>query len=172
MKFLKMGAILIASLLTSNAFAVDGYKEFKFGMTKADVKKAFKCNWYKEPSPDMDILACDKYPFSKKNTGIGLFFIDEKLERLALVIPGPIGNETGIIQGLMEKYKLSTPADLHKLQNPQPNDVIDAKWDNDTVIFRYIFDNLMNITMLLMYSSPDFDEKLIKSQKESSKSDL
>lgn len=172
MKLLKMGAFLVAGLMASNVFAVDGYKEFKFGMTKEQAKKAYKCNWYKDPTPDMDILACDKYPFSKKKVPIGLIFIDEKLERVILVMDGPLGNEQGIIKGLNEKYSLSTPVDSHRLASLYPNDVIDTKWDEDTVIFRYVVDNLRNIQMLLMYSAADFDEKLIKSQQDSTKSDL
>lgn len=160
MKLLK--SVLLASIatLSFNTFAVDGYQKAKFGMSEQEVKKLYKCNWQKD---DDNGIYCENFKLGSLNTEAWFYFIDNKFERAAFLIPDE--SIEGVTQAIQSKYRLSTPLP-NEATNPQPNQMYDAGFDHDTVFIRFAYENDMSVSTLLIYSSPEFDEKETNRQKQ------
>lgn len=152
MKRLKIGLLTALLSLSFSAFSVDGYQKAKFGMSEKEVKSLYKCAWEK----DDDGLYCANFKLGNLKTEAWFYFLDDKFERAAFLIPDD--NVEGVVQALKNKYKLSTPFP-NEAKNPQPNQMYDAGFDNDTVIFRVGYENDMTEYSVLIYTSPEFDAK-------------
>ena len=168
MKLLKALAVLSLATISSHSFAIDGFQNVKFGASKTEVRNAYqKCQWQK----DEDDLFCPNFTLGAiKDTGAYFYFIDDKFERIAINIPNV--NIDGIGQALSEKYILSSQPAQRELANPKPNNVYDFGFDKDTILIRYTYDNDMTEEIFLIYTTPDFNNKLQTKDAQSVKDQL
>lgn len=81
-------------------------------------------------------------------------------------------NIDGIGQALSEKYTLSSQPTQRELANPKPNNVYDFGFDKDTILIRYTYDNDMTEEIFLIYTTPDFNNKLQTKDAQSVKDQL
>ncbi|EPE64872.1 hypothetical protein AB6W78_10140 [Pasteurella multocida] len=72
---------------------------------------------------------------------------------------------------LSEKYPLSSelPDEVYK---PQPNKIYDMGFEEDTILLRFSYENDMEESVWLIYTTPDFNEKLSKQQANDVKDEL
>lgn len=159
MKIKLVGLIALLSLSFS-AFAVGGYQNAKFGISKQELKKIYHCNWQN----DEENLFCDDFKFGNLTTSAYFFFLDNKFERAAFEIPDDYVE--GLIDGLKKKYRLSSPLP-EEVNNPQPNQYYDLGFDDNTVIVRFSYENDMTESIFLMYSSDAYDNKSLQKQSDS-----
>ena len=94
--FKKLTTILVLSLISTVAFAIDGYKEFKFGASEKEIRNLLKCNYietgktlYSYMFPDIDEpekrikqIDCKEYRFLEKEGSVTFEFIDDQLKRI------------------------------------------------------------------------------------------
>lgn len=171
----KIAIILGLMISASSAYAVDGYKNIRFGSSIDDVKNAHVCSMkaYKVDTPGMDSIVCDDFKFSGKKTQAFAIFLNGKFERFAIVLRN---NDTdAVITGLKEKYgtpsSASSPDELQDAIKNGGN--IFIKFDNDTVVFQGSRDSeTLKDTGFLIYSTSDYDSKLASLKSKEFKEDL
>ncbi len=167
-------ALLVVGLIAQSAYAVDGYKDFKFGMSVPDVKKAAKISLTRvEQGDGVTLLQGRNFPFGGQNVEIGFFFIGSKLLRVAFEIPHDAG--IVILDALKEKY--GEPSSLSdektfKAVDTTPNTQAFIAFDDDTVVWKVVSDESSKQTALVIYTSPDYDKLLGQAQKKGVKDDL
>lgn len=168
-KMLKITVCLCFSLCFSfKAFAVDGYKNLKFGMSPDDVEKSHLCSWIDSYTdiPDVTGKECDDFSFVSDTTDMNLFFIENKLSRV-VIFTEPL-KAKGVIKSLVEQYgkptNNSSSAEEWKLLDTTPNSFATAYFDKNTVFVKITTDALMNQSALIYYTIPDYDTQMIKAQ--------
>ena len=172
---LSAAVLCFAGLFSSSAMAVDGYKNLKFGMSKKEVMASKMCSLVKSLSdhPNTEYYSCDDFLFGGKKTNAGVFFIDGKLMRVAIL--QSIDMVPGLMSQLSQKYG-ETESDYEKKDfdeiDTKPNKTLDINFDNKTVTLRLMSDENYNKRAVVMYSSSDFYNQLAKFQQESIKNDL
>lgn len=168
----KIGLFLSLGTITSTGFAVDGYKELKFGSTIEQVKKSKICQskWMNLPNEGLLTLGCTKFKFGKDLTYGYAFFIDKKLARISVIVPR--NKVLSVSEGMLEKYGPPSSQPENAPKEYIPNTNWDVGFDNDTVIYRLSIDAKGIDTTLLIYTTPDFDEKIKQKNKADIKDDL
>jgi hypothetical protein len=166
---------VIAMIATSQAMAVDGYKDMKFGMSKAEIIKMKPCAMYKgNGAPEgAESLECDDFKFGGKKVGAGFFFIDGKFERIGIMLDAD--KTLGVATSLRDKYgdpsSASTKKQLEAVDTtPGANAFI--AFDDDTIYLRMMTDEAMNQAAILIYTSKSYDDKLVKKHASSIDSDI
>jgi hypothetical protein len=171
-------SILIICLISiSDVFGVDGYKEFKFGISKADVKRLYGRDLYETKMNDISnqvvMLVSEEFSFGDSKTNIYFYFIADKLLRVGIQIP--VQKIQGIIQSLKEKYgapsSASSPESFVSVDT-KPNTSAFLKWDKGTVILLLTSgpDNAQEA--LLIYTDPSYEEVLGKKQQKELKDSI
>lgn len=171
MKLVKLALAGIALAISTSSFAVDGYKDLKFGMSFSQVKKSKLCEkgWL-ELKKDLN-YACFTFKFGKGTTTAVAFFIDNKLERIAISIDGQVA---GIGEGLLKKYGTPSsategfPAD----GNVPPDSTWDVRFDHDTVVYRLVSDSNGKVSPYLVYTTPNLEKKVLEKEKQKISNDL
>ncbi|MGR6980829.1 hypothetical protein ACUHGC_05325 [Testudinibacter sp. P27/CKL/0425] len=165
MRLLKTILFAAITTLSTQAMAVDGYKDLKFGMSLKQVKKSYPCKWTAYTHVK-NSWHCPKILFMGENTTMLTTFDDGKLARVAINVP--ISLSERLINALKEKYTISTYYD--------ENDTFsEVKFDDDTVTLQMKKGNASNdydYKLYLMYSIKDFDKKESKKTRENDKKDL
>src|ERR1035437_1304768 len=166
-------AIVLSTLLllTRLASAVDGYKDFEFGISVGEVKKIVKIPLSRKDSGN-DVVwylsTVEGFPFGGKKVPISFGFVGGKLLRVALKIPT---DKTGsIINSLTEKYgPSSSSSGLESMVtlDSTPNAEAYVAFDGDTVFVKITSDESMQQRALLIYTSPEYDRHVLQSQKKS-----
>jgi uncharacterized protein HI_1492 len=171
MKLVKLALVGIALAISTSSFAVDGYKDLKFGMSLAQVKKSKLCEkgWL-ELKKDLSYV-CFTFKFGKGKSNAIAFFINDKLERIAIPIDG---QGSAVSNGLLEKYgKPSSMTEGMPTDGKFPPDSRwDFRFDNDTIIYRAAFDSSGKGSEYLIYTTPDFDNKTMEQEKQTISDDL
>lgn len=169
--------LFAAALLafSASSMAVDGYKNLKFGMSEKDALSTKTCSFKKTPSGQkgLDFFSCENFKFGGKDASAGIFFIDGKLARFGF--EQPVDDAIAFIETMKEKYgEPINPPSMSSLQALQrvPNSTVDVNFDNNTVSIRFISDADLNQGMLVMYSIPDYNQKLIALKNAQISSDL
>lgn len=157
---------MLAAFSLNVVAAVDGVTPYKFGMNIKTVKHQKKCSLEKAED---ETYYCEDYPLGKIKTNAFFYFISGKLERVAISLP--VESVDGIAKALMNKYPLSSelPEEVNK---PQPNQIYDMGFEDDTVLLRFGYENDMEESVWLIYTTPDFNEKLSKQQADDVKDEL
>lgn len=163
-------------LLTANyAMAVDGYKDMKFGMSKQEIIKIKPCALYKGNSAPKgaENLECDDLQFGGDDTNAGFFFIDGKLERVALILD--FDKALGLATSLKDKYGLPSSSSTQKqiaALDTTPGSSAFLAFDSDTVILNLLSDDQMNRAAILIYTSKNYDRKIAEKQAKAINSDI
>ncbi|EPZ00554.1 hypothetical protein [Mannheimia haemolytica] len=160
MKLLKSLAVTGIAFLCSQAVAVDGFQELKFGMTLDEVKKTKKCDWKKHKSIHSSYQCSNFTFFGEKTKYLTSYNSSGKLVQIQVIIPDIKLKE--VMEGLPKKYKISTPY-TEKIE--KGNKQISVKFDDDTLELRVTHqgESEFNYTALLIYSDKNYllslDEK-------------
>lgn len=154
-------------LSAGHAMAVDGYKNMKFGMSKQEIINLKPCALYKGDSAPKgaENLECDDFPFGGDDTSAGFFFIDGKLERVALVLG--IDEALGLATSLKNKYGLPSSSSTKQqlaATDTTPGASAFIAFDSNTVILNLISDDQMNRAAILIYTSNNYEKKIAKKQ--------
>ena len=161
--------LLFCLISLSEAFAVDGYKDFKFGMSKGEVKKLYAQSLYEqkmeEISGHVTVLCSDQFLFGESKTNIFFYFVDGKLLRVAIQIS--LQKVSTIGKSLSEKYGVpcsSSGQDSLENVDTMPNAKAFIKWDNDTVVLLVASESDATQTALLIYTVPNYEDQVMKKQ--------
>jgi hypothetical protein len=160
--------ILLAVGGMSPVHAVDGYKEFKFGMTPAQVKRL--CPVPLNPAPnegwsdafgkDCQVLLSQEYEFLEKEREVNFVFTAKGLAVVGFLLDPdefvPVSKTLG------EKYpgaKLHPSAEefqqiAARFDSGQPNCVLKITFDEDSVVLLATRDAAAEATFILLYSDP------------------
>ncbi|AMO79734.1 hypothetical protein [Obesumbacterium proteus] len=171
----KIAIFLVFMISASSAYAVDGFRNVKFGASIDELKNAHICNMkdHKSDTQDMKTLYCEDFKFAGKKTTAFAIFLNDKFERFAITVNG---NDTdGVIAGLVKKYgeasSVFTKEEYDAAIKNGGNLFI--KFDGDTVILQMNRDSeTLEDTTFLTYTSKDFEEKLALVKSNSLKEDL
>lgn len=157
-----------------SAGAVDGYKGVKFGSSIAEVSKAHICDFkpYKNDVPGLDSLMCMDFKFSGNNTLASAIFINGKFERFVIRLNT---SSDAVIDALKDKYgeisSSSSQEDMNRVTANGGN--IFIRFDHDTVIVQGNHDaDTKKDTGLLIYTTADYDSKLLAIKSKKLKEDL
>lgn len=158
--------IILTIFFASQAFAVDGYQDLKFGISLKQLQAKKKCSLSKDvmsSNDTMSVYMCDDFKMTPQKTVTAAFFlINDELLRVALGVGDSSDDFIAFAQALMKKYRTpSLPLDPNQasLFDQGQVDTLDIAWDGNTVILRQIREGLTQTTMIL-YSSPKFDQAM------------
>lgn len=177
MKLLLIVAAATAALLfvwNRPAWAVEGYKQFKFGMSKGEVRNIGGCLGgfrYTFDSSDGSILGCLVFPFGGGYESVDFFFVNGELLRVEIRIELINGTDRQVLlEQLKEKYGEPLPQKQKKRTRVDriTGTYPDVKFDGGTIILR----QRSKILMRLIYTSPRFDQEWRKRKAEALKGDL
>jgi hypothetical protein len=164
-----IGVCLVA-MAGGVANAVDGYKDFKFGMNvrqalaKSSVKleevnnAGFTDTW----GNDCTVLASADFPFLGQNREINLVFTRKGLASVIFVLHG--SEFAAVAKTLAEKYGQGTlhpsASEFQKLasrfDSGQPNVGLKISFDEDSVVLLGVSDKDSDKTFLLTYVGREF----------------
>jgi hypothetical protein len=169
--------LFAAALLafSASSMAVDGYKNLKFGMTAKEALSTKTCSFRAGSSGQkgVDMYICDDFKIGGHKVLGYMFFIDSKLARFAF--QQPIADAISVLEAIKKKYgePLNPPSReaLRTLDNI-PNSSVEVDYDNATVAVRFTSDERLYQRMWVMYSIPDYNEKLISLKDSQISSDL
>lgn len=164
MKYWINGVLLMmATMMAHSAHAVDGYKNLKFGMSKQEVIKLKPCTLFPGAGAPLGVenQQCVDFVFAGSRVTAAFFFVEEKLERVGFMLEK---NQTlGLFESLTKKYgppsSSSTQAQLNAVDTT-PNSSGFVAFDNNTVYLRFMSDAAMRQSGVLIYTSPDYEEKV------------
>ncbi|WP_305845514.1 hypothetical protein [Photobacterium leiognathi] len=170
--------VAVAALLlgtASSAFAVDGYKDLKFGMNKDQVAATNLCSFgeYAE-SNGMGYMECDDLTFNGGTTFGAAWFINGKLSRFAIVLADD--ELVSVATALKNKFgaptKRSSPKSVWRKVDVTPNTEANMWFDNNTVLLAVVSGQDLTKTNLLAYTEADFNNRISKMESQSIASDL
>lgn len=104
---------------------------------------------------------------------LGVFFMDGKLARFGF--EQPANDAAAFLETMVQKYgRPIDPPSMDRLRALEriPNDAVDVNFDNNTVTIRFTTDAYLNQRMVIMYSIPDYNQKLIDLKNAQISSDL
>ncbi|TWI54828.1 hypothetical protein IQ22_01731 [Pseudomonas duriflava] len=164
-----IGYLLGAAVWTvsSLAYAVDGYKNLHFGDTKQTVLASKLCTLTAKRSAidGLDYYGCADFKLGKDIVEAGFFFIDDQFLRLSIVTPPE--KSFLIAQGLNEKYgppsSQSTAEAFIQLEK-KPNHQAFLAFDHNTIFYKFSTTATMKRQALLIYTAPDYEQRLLKKQ--------
>lgn len=172
--------LIILFSLSKNIFAVEGYKDFTWDMSKDQVINTSFCDFKAETESQKDIstLYCNDFPFGgKKRWGVFLF-IDNKLLRIATDIEK---NEIKLLIEIFdENYEKNPNNPPLKIHVPVPTGTF--SWDNNTILLKVIpvkkekvqqmqqqmqlpEESEQNVIASLIYTSTEYGKKLNEKDK-------
>jgi len=168
--------MVVTFLLSSiSASAVDGYKDLKFGATKAVILKNSGYSFLKSSvdQPGVEMYSCVDFKFGNKIVEAAALFVNNKFLRFVIVVP--IDQIQGIVANLQEKYgaaSSSSPQASFQAVDTHPNTEAFLAFDNNTIYLKISSDSNLIQSALLIYTSPDYDKHILATQKAGFAGDL
>lgn len=157
--------------LSSFTYAVDGYKNMKFGASKWQMIDSGLCEFQEAELINIegfDSLVCGDFMLGQNAVEAAAFFINERF--LRFVIEVPLDSAEGVMHGLIKKYgNASSSSSEQELLavDKYPNRVAMLAFDNDTIILRLESDANNEQSAVLIYTSPKYDQLIQRYQTES-----
>ena len=119
--------ICIFIFVTSTAWAVNGYKDLLFGMSKTQVINSEFCtfsednpkkwyNWFRDFSR-LSVYTCPDRKFGDRKIKVSLTLIDDRLHKITLVHAGSIEFNKMVLGLLMNKYGFQNGGEAVNLAN-------------------------------------------------------
>jgi hypothetical protein len=172
---MRIAILILTFLLAAHcASAVDGYKDFKFGMSPANVRKLAKIPLTaSDQGNEVTMYAGEGFLFAGSSVVIQFYFVKERLLRIGFKIPADTAVAT--MEALTEKYGAPSSSSSQrslKAIDTTPNIEAFVAFDENTVVLKFITDDSKELTTVLIYTSPDYDRLLLNSQKKAAKDDL
>lgn len=159
---------VLAIALSMSAHAIDGYKDLKFGMSKAEMKKAKLCSFQVDES---DSWQCNDMKFGNKKTMAFAYFVDDKFKRIGILID--VDSVMGIANGLKDKY-----GPVSSMSEREEWNAVDTttgaaaymRFDDDNIIIKVTKHETLGPIAMLIYTTPDYEE-LVREKQGSAVSD-
>lgn len=155
--------VLLLSFIGNTAFAVDGYKDLKFGMRYEEVAAKKPCSLtinQKASDKNMKVYGCDDLKFDGKQTGAAFFFLDGQLKRVALAVGSTIPESWEVMAALVKKYgkavNLAESTKQAQLFVQHQVELVDYKFDDETVVLRDSWDG-DELKVFAIYTTKSFD---------------
>ncbi len=172
---MKKHLLLMLSIISLSANAVDGYKDLKFGLTIDEIQTSKICNF--EPLADygtgVKALECSDFKFGEQSVDAAALFINNKF--LRFVIEADVEYSEAIARQLKDKYgspsSQSPQSDFDSVDR-HPNRSAFIAFDNNTVYLEIESDDNNTQSLMLIYTSPVYDRLLLKNQHQSISNDL
>jgi hypothetical protein len=168
-------AALIASTVCNTAMAVDGYKDFKFGLSPEQVirkcpvplEELSNAGFADNFGKDCRVLAADNFRMMDAEREVNFVFTKKGLVFVVFALQAH--EFGGVVKSLGEKYPGATlhpsKAEFQQLAKRfdagQPNTVIKITYDGDTVILVGTRDETGEASFLLMYKAPNAEQQEI-----------
>ena len=175
MSFNKILIAIVFSFIATQAFAIDGYKDLKFGITQKEVLASNLCSFESTNTgyDGVEGLGCSDFKFGNEITEAYALFINDQFLRF-LIIPSVEVIE-GLSSGLVKKYgapsSSSTPKEFTAVDS-SPNQEAFIAFDNNTIYLKIMSDETNLQSVILIYTSPRYDILLGQHQEKSLKNDL
>lgn len=176
MKYIAKLTLILIILLFSNKsiFAVEGYKDFTWGMSKDQVKNTSFCDFKAEDESQKGISAlyCDDFPFGGKKRWGFFLFINNELLRIAVDIEKD--EIKPLIEIFDESYKNEKNPKNPPLKTGGPVLTGTFSWDKDTILLKIIpvkkekvqqmqmpqlEESEQDVIASLIYTSKDYEKK-------------
>lgn len=157
------------------AHAVDGYKNLKFGSSVEEVQTSKICSFgpLTDYGTGIKALECTDFKFGNNNVEAGALFINNKFQRF--VIDSDIDYTEAVANQLKSKYgspsSMSPQSDLDGVDR-HPNRTAFIAFDNNTIYMKFDSDENNKESLLIIYTSPEYDNLLLKNQHQSISNDL
>ena len=171
--FLFTISLIALVLIAGNLYAVDGYKNFKFGISKKQlIKESSLALTESKLGDNVTALWTENFSFGSGKVMAFFYFIDDKFLRIAIEVP--MDDAVAVVEGLNSKYEISSrsPQSTFDAVDTYPNQEAFLTFDRDTIVLKFASDEISNKTAMLLYTSPEFDKLLIENKKESLNDDL
>jgi hypothetical protein len=156
------------------SYAIDGYKNFKFGMNEKEILKMNPCSLQSETmQPHFTALQCTDFTFGGESVNGAFFFVDKELLRVA-IFPS-INKFTVILNQLKKKYgapSSSSGQNSFKKLDQMPNQEAFLAFDKNTIYLKISSDETNIKSIILLYTSKKYDQKLLEQQQNSIEGDL
>ena len=166
--------LFMLALMSMPAFAVDGYKNFKFGMTIEETKSNSNTPLHGLMDNEYGVyILSGKILFAGEKRDCSFFFIQGKLLRIAFKIP--LSKSKAVVDSLVEKFgkpSYSSGTKSFEAVDTTPNAEAALGFDSNTVIIKFISDESKIETAVLIYTSLDYEKQVVNNQKQSIKDDL
>lgn len=170
---------LISSVFSMSSFAVDGYKELKFGMTTEEVLNTEICTFQSlintKEFESVKFAACTDFQFGGESVPAVAYFINGEFLRFGIEVGATVDRMLSLMLSLMNKYGLpSTMPSEDELSAVEtlPNRKAYIGFDKDTVFLGYQSDENYSQTVFLIYTSPKYETLLISNQGKILESDI
>jgi hypothetical protein len=110
------GLLIVLFVLTNcgDLLAVDGFKEYKFGLSFEQAKKIGVCQWKKQDvdfrgfmiigNKNADLYRCSNYAFDGRNSELYLEFVNNSLQRIILDISGDEQTNLKTLERFKKQY--------------------------------------------------------------------
>jgi len=173
-KIIKRLGIFLA-IFPLNVYAVDGYKQLKFGMSAQKILDSGICSLeeYGSGQPGVDYYGCDDFKFGGQEVEAGAFFIDGEFLRFGIMPSVEVA--LSMADGLINKYgnpsSSSSVAEFEAVDH-YPNREAFLAFDNNTVYLKVMSGEDYSQSAILLYTSPLYDSKLMTLQKSLMSDDL
>ena len=155
------------TLATSAASAVDGYQTLTFGMSQEEAKATGICTLKEQDLGVAAIegLVCDDLQHAGAAHKAYVLFLDNALARV--VIEQEAGATRSQLLDLREKYGAPStePTEEQWQAVKEASGTVNFGFDDDTVILKSNVDNKQKETLALIYTTPDYEQKLAELQK-------
>lgn len=174
-----LSSLLICGLFISfsltQAYAVDGYKDLKFGASSEEVLKNTSFSWgpKQQAGPGVTLYPALNFKFGGNIAEAAALFIGNKFLRFVIVVP--VDQVAGVIKTLTEKYgppSSSSDRNTFNAVDTTPNTEAYMRFDSDTVIVKVSSDALRQQSLLVIYTSLAYDSLLMEFQGKTMEGDL
>lgn len=158
-------------MMGSTALAVGGFKNLKFGMSVVEVRAYKHCHLeYKQTSEkSVDTYTCHDFKFGSKQTSAAFYFINNKLERVAIDVGDRYNDMELAASFLRDEFgSPSSMFDTRAIQafNAGIRDELVIGFDDDTVLLK-LFKTDGKGEVTLTYSTEDYYTKMLGERRRS-----
>jgi hypothetical protein len=156
---------------------VDGYKDFKFGMSLDQLKALKPCSLGKarkaEGMSRLRYYSCENFEFNSQPTLANFFFVDDELLRVAFLVGTTMSQGYALIKPLNEKYGPPSTYDeeLAKAFDQERSNKLEAAWASNSVVLSFSRKG-NGILITIVYSSDNYQTRALSGSQRALSNDL
>jgi hypothetical protein len=153
--------ILIVVCMAQQTFAVDGYKDLKFGESYEEIDSKKKpCDWIKSGwNHEFGLLeaTCKDLKFASHRIPAYFAFLDNQLHLVILTIPLSMAKvAVDSLTGKYGKPEFASPTEDFKKVDTTPNSKAIISWKSATIQFKIMRSKSNVVTAEIFYKSDQF----------------
>ena len=163
-------------LISLSVFAVDGYKNLKFGMSKQESKDLGLCTFEEfeyQKNKLVSGLECNDLVFKGKKTRAYAYFINDKFLRIVIFVDeSDVSSIVSIIRGKYGETTSTLTSEEIRKELSKPENSVWIGFGDNTVYLLMNTDSRLRVTYYLAYSSPTYDSEITKINKKELEDDI